>query len=145
MIDDLLCQVGAGGGALVVRGEPGIGKTALLERAAACAEELGLTVLSTAGVPSEAQMAFAGLHRLLRTHLSRIGELPGRQRTALSLAFGLDADAQRDVEPWSAPDIFLTALATLDVLAEMATSSPLLLLIEDAHLLDAASSDVLAF
>jgi DNA-binding CsgD family transcriptional regulator len=144
-INRLLREVGSGGAALLVRGEPGIGKTALLDRAAQRAEELGLSVLSTAGVPSEAHMAFAGLHRLLRPHLSRVSELPGPQQTALSLAFGLDTDAQRDGEPSSPPDIFLTALATLDLLAEAAASSPLLLLIEDAHWLDAATSEVLAF
>lgn len=145
-IDDLLRHVGEGGGTLLVRGEPGIGKTVLLDWAALRAEELGLSVLSTAGVPSEAHMAFAGLHRLLRPHLSRIGELPRPQQTALSLAFGLDAGgAQADSEPSSAPDIFLTALATLDLLAEAATSTPILVIVEDAHWLDAATSDVLAF
>ena len=128
-----------------MRGEPGIGKTALLDQAALRADEHGLSVLSTAGVPSEAQMAFAGLHRLLRPHLSRIGELPRPQRTALSLAFGLDAGARDDGEPPAAPDIFLTALATLDLLAEAAASSPILVIVEDAQWLDAATADVLAF
>ena len=145
-IDDLLRQIGGGGGALLVSGEAGIGKTALLEWADLRAEELGLSVLSTAGVPSEAHMAFAGLHRLLRPHLSRIGELPRPQQTALSLAFGLDTGgAHADGEASSAPDIFLTALATLDLLAEAAASTPILLIVEDAHWLDAATSDALAF
>ena len=144
-IDELLDQIGVRGGALLVHGEPGIGKTALLDQAALRADELGLSVLSTAGVPSEAHMPFAGLHRLLRPHLSRISELPRPQQTALSLAFGLDAGAQADGEPPSAPDIFLTALATLDLLAEAAASSPILVIVEDAHWLDAATSDVLAF
>ena len=90
-------------------------------------------------------MAFAGLHRLLRPYLAGIGDLPGPQQAALSLAFGLDAEPQGDGEPSSAPDIFLIALATLDLLAEAAASSPLLLIVEDAHWLDTASCDVLAF
>ncbi len=142
-IEDLLRQVGARGGSLLVRGEPGMGKTALLDWAGRRAEELGLSVLSTAGVPSETHMAFAGLHRLLRPHLAGIGDLPGPQQTALSLAFGLDAEPQGGGE--LAPDIFLIALATLDLLAEAAASSPLLLIVEDAHWLDTASCDVLAF
>src|SRR6266540_4264881 len=142
-IEDLLRQVGARGGSLLVRGEPGMGKTALLDWAGRRAEELGLSVLSTAGVPSETHMAFAGLHRLLRPHLAGIGDLPGPQQNALSLAFGLDAEPQGGGE--LAPDIFLIALATLDLLAEAAASSPLLLIVEDAHWLDTASCDVLAF
>jgi DNA-binding CsgD family transcriptional regulator/tetratricopeptide (TPR) repeat protein len=144
-IDGLLRRVGTRGGSLLVRGEPGIGKTALLDWANDRAEELGLGVLSTAGVPSEAHMAFAGVHRLLRPHLARIGDLPGPQQAALSLAFGLDAQPQGNGEPSAAPDIFLIALATLDLLAETAASSPLLLVVEDAQWLDAASCDVLAF
>jgi AAA ATPase domain len=144
-IEGLLRKVGVRGGSLLVRGEPGMGKTVLLDWAGSRAEELGLGVLSTAGVPSEGHMAFAGLHRLLRPHLAGIGDLPGPQQTALSLAFGLEADRQGNGEPSPAPDIFLIALATLDLLAEAAASSPLLLIVEDAHWLDTASCDVLAF
>jgi hypothetical protein len=144
-IEGLLRQVGVRGGSLLVRGEPGMGKTVLLDWAGRRAEELGLSVLSTAGVPSETHMAFAGLHRLLRPHLAGIGDLPGPQQTALSIAFGLEAEPQGNGEPSPAPDIFLTALATLDLLAEAAASSPLLLIVEDAHWLDTASCDVLAF
>jgi DNA-binding CsgD family transcriptional regulator len=140
-IESLLPSVDSGGGALVVRGEPGIGKSALLEWAAERAEELGITVLRTAGAPSETQMAFAGLHRLLRPYLSGLDDLPAPQRDALSLAFGLHVQP----ELGAPPDIFLIALATLDLVADAAASSPLVLLVEDAHWLDAATADVLAF
>ena len=96
-----------------------------------------MTVLRTAGVPSETQMAFAGLHRLLRPHLQKLADLPGPQAAALSSAFGLSNGA--------APDLFLIALAALDLLADAAADAPLLLLVEDAHWLDADTSEVLAF
>ncbi len=140
-IDSILRDIGSGGGALVLRGDPGIGKTSLLEWAARRAEQLEVNVLRTAGAPSEAQMAFAGLHRLLRPHLARRDDLPPPQRNALSIAFGLSVEA----EPAAPPDIFLIALATLDLLADAAAGSPLLLLVEDVHWLDAGTAEVLAF
>ena len=105
------------------------------------ADELGMAVLRTAGAPSEAQMAFAGLQRLLRPYLVRLDDLPGPQRDALSLAFGLRVQPA----PATPPDIFLIALATLDLLADAAASSPLVLLVEDVQWLDSATTDVLAF
>lgn len=144
-IERMLQQASAGGGALLIRGEPGIGKTTLLDWADHRAGELGIGVLRTAGVPSEAQMPFAGLHRLLRPHLGRIGELPAPQQASLSLAFGLATDSNPPAQAPPAPDLFLIALATLDLLAEAASTAPLLLLVEDAHWLDVTSSDVLAF
>ncbi len=140
-IESILHDVGSGGGALILRGEPGIGKSALLEWAAELADEAGAVVLKTAGAPSETQMAFAGLHRLLRQHLAGLDDLPAPQRAALSVAFGLHVQADA-AEP---PDIFLIALATLDLLADAAATSPLVLLVEDAHWLDAATAEVLAF
>ena len=136
-IDELLDHVDDQGGSLLVRGEAGLGKSALLDEAARRARDFGMTVLRTAGVPSERQMAFAGLHRLLQPDFARIADLPGPQRDALSSAFGLDNEA--------APDLFLIALAALDLLAETAANNPLLLLVEDAHWLDAATSEALAF
>jgi DNA-binding CsgD family transcriptional regulator len=140
-LEALLHRVGAGGGSLVVRGDAGIGKSAVLEFAGRRAAELGITVLTTAGVPSETEMAFAGLHRLLRPQLGRIAALPAPQRSALSTAFGLGDGAASE----GAPDLFLIALAALDLLAEEAAASPLLLVVEDAHWLDAATCEVLAF
>jgi hypothetical protein len=90
--------------ALVVRGEPGVGKTALLEYAIESAS--GFQVARAAGVESEMEFAYAGLHQLCAPMLDRAGRLPGPQRDALSITFGLSAGA--------APDRFLVALAGPD-------------------------------
>ncbi|MFL5839068.1 MAG: AAA family ATPase [Thermoleophilaceae bacterium] len=137
MVGTLLESVRERGAALVLTGEPGIGKSALLDDAEGRALGLGMTVLRTAGVPSESQMAFAGLHKLLSRHIDAISELPGPQAAALSSAFGLTGDA--------APDLFLIALAALELLADAAADAPLVLIVEDAHWLDADSCQVLAF
>jgi DNA-binding CsgD family transcriptional regulator len=137
LLGGLFDNVGTQGGSLLIRGEAGIGKSALLAEAKRRADELGMPVLSTSGAPFEAQMPFAGLQRLLRPVMSAIGTLPEPQREALSVAFGLSGGP--------APDIFLTALAALDMVADKAGEAPLLLVIEDAHWLDAASLEVLAF
>ncbi|MGK5553221.1 ATP-binding protein [Actinomadura kijaniata] len=132
----LIRRLPGAGGALVVRGSAGIGKTALLEAAVAEGDGLGVTVLSTAGVESEAHLPFAGLHLLLLPMLDGVAGLPARQRAALDSAFGLgDAPA----EP------FLIALAVLNLLSEAASRRPLLLVADDAHWLDAPTVDVLAF
>src|SRR5690606_550487 len=103
-------------GAVVVRGEPGIGKTALLEYAVASADDM--QVLRSAGVESEIELAFGGLQQLCAPLLDRLGELPGPQRDALGVAFGLaDGDA---------PDRFLVGLAALSLLAGAAEDRPLL-------------------
>lgn len=136
-ISGLLEQAAARGGSLLIRGEPGIGKSALLGEAKKRAEKLGVLVLTTAGAPFEAQMPFAALHRLLRPLASGIDALPKRQREALLVAFG--------VGDGPAPDVYLIALAALQVLADRAGQAPLLLVVEDAHWLDASSCEVLAF
>src|SRR5690606_30572653 len=125
------------GGVLVVRGEAGIGKTALLEFARATATTSGFRTESAAGVESETQFAFAGLHQLCAPLLDRAVALPGPQQAALDVAFGLRSGA--------APDRFMVGLATLHLLAEVAEDSPLLCLVEDAQWLDQASAQVLAF
>ena len=125
------------GGVLVVRGEAGIGKTALLESARITATTLGFRTESAAGVESETQFAFAGLHQLCAPLLDRAVALPGPQQAALDVAFGLRSGA--------APDRFMVGLATLHLLAEVAEDSPLLCLVEDAQWLDQASAQVLAF
>jgi len=124
-------------GALVVRGEAGIGKTALLEHARDAAEPSGFRVESSTGMESEAQFAFAGLHQLCSALLDRINGLPDPQQAALSVAFGLQGG--------TAPDRFLVGLATLNLLAEVAEDGPLLCLIDDAQWLDEASAQILAF
>ena len=136
-IEERLDLAGERGGALVVRGEPGVGKSALLEAVRSSAADRGLATLATAGFQSEAHVAFAGLHRLLRPLLRAADRLQAPQRTALQGAFGL-------IEA-GAPDSFLIALATLDLLCEAATAAPLLLVIDDAQLLDLATCDVLTF
>jgi len=125
------------GGALVVRGEAGIGKSTLLAAARERALDRGVTVVSTAGALSEAQLAFAGLHQLLFPLLGRLDLLPDPQRQALEAAFRIaDGDA---------PDLFLIGFATLGLVAERSTETPLLFVVDDAQWLDRPSSEVLAF
>lgn len=86
LLGGLFDNVGTQGGSLLIRGEAGIGKSALLAEAKRRADELGMPVLSSSGAPFEAQMPFAGLQRLLRPVMSAIGTLPEPQREALSVA-----------------------------------------------------------
>jgi DNA-binding CsgD family transcriptional regulator/propanediol dehydratase small subunit len=134
---DLIEGIDARGGALVVRGEAGIGKSALLAAAKERALHRGVTVMSTTGALSEAQIAFAGLHQLLLPLLGGLELLPDPQRRALEAAFGI---AEGD-----APDLFLIGLATLGLVAERAADTPLLFVVEDAHWLDRPSAEVLQF
>ncbi|MFB7032427.1 AAA family ATPase, partial [Streptomyces sp. NPDC056295] len=122
-------------GVLVLRGDPGIGKTALLEHATSCAQ--GMRVTRVAGVEAEQELAFAALHRVLLPVLSHSGCLPPPQRAALDTAFG------RVSGP--APDRFLVGLAALTLLSAAAAERPLLVLCDDAHWVDRESLDVLAF
>ena len=134
---DLIDGIGQRGGALVVRGEAGIGKSALLQAAAARARHQNVTVVSATGIPSEARFAFAGLHQLLLPFLEARERLPEPQRRALETALGLaDGDA---------PDPFLVGLAALGLLTEAEAKRPLLFLVEDAQWLDGPSSEVLGF
>jgi DNA-binding CsgD family transcriptional regulator len=136
MLDVLLAEVRAGRSrVLVVRGEPGIGKTALLSYAADTAQDF--RVARAEGVESEMELPFAALHQLCGRMLDRLEALPAPQRDALGVAFGLRAG--------SAPDRFLVGLAVLDLLSDAATSQPLLCLVDDAQWLDQASAQVLAF
>jgi DNA-binding CsgD family transcriptional regulator len=135
-LDGLLAGVRAGrSAALVMRGEAGVGKTALLEYVAESAADLRL--LRAAGVESEMELAFAALHQMCRPALDRLGLLPDPQRAALGTAFGLQAGPP--------PDRFLIGLAVLSLLAEAAEDGPLVCLIDDARWLDQASARVLAF
>jgi DNA-binding NarL/FixJ family response regulator len=126
------------GGALVVRGEAGIGKTAILAAASERAHALGVMVLSASGVESEAQLPFAGLHQLLLPSLGLLAQLPEPQRDALEMAFGLGS--HRGVS-----DVFLIGLATLGLISELAAETPVLLVVDDAQWLDRSSARVLAF
>jgi hypothetical protein len=134
---DLINGIESRGAALVLRGHAGIGKSALLAQAAALADQRDLGVAATRGTPSEAHLAFAGIHQLLHPMLGVIGLLPPPQRKALESAFGIsDADAS---------DLFLIGLAALGLIAETAADRPLLVAVEDAHWLDRPSLDVLTF
>ncbi len=138
VLNDLVARLGDGaGGALLVRGEAGIGKSALLEAVKTPVTGHGLQVLSAAGVQSEAQIPFAGLHQLLCPVLPLAEGLPPRQRAALLGAFGLADEV--------APELFLIGLATLELISDAAARSPALLIVEDAQWLDQSSGAVLAF
>ncbi|MFD4719646.1 AAA family ATPase [Streptomyces sp. NPDC058423] len=135
-LERLLAEARSGTSAvLVLRGEPGIGKTALLDHAERRAT--GFRTLGVAGVESEMELPFASLHQLCAPLLDRLGRLPGPQRDALSVAFGLtDGDA---------PNRFLVGLAVLGLLAGAAEERPLVCLVDDAQWLDDGSMQVLAF
>ncbi|MCR2825765.1 ATP-binding protein, partial [Microbacterium sp. zg.Y909] len=136
-VEKLLTRARSGhSGALVVRGEAGIGKTALLQHARADAQSAGFRVEISVGVESESQFAFAGLHQLCASLLHHASTLPEPQQTALGVALGQQAG-----DP---PDRFLVGLATLNLLAEVAEERPLLCLVDDAQWLDDASAQVLA-
>jgi DNA-binding CsgD family transcriptional regulator len=136
VLDRLLDAVRGGeSGALVVRGEPGVGKSALLDYAAGRAS--GCRVARTAGVQSEMELAFSGLNQLCAPMLDRVDRLPEPQRNALRTAFGLAGGA--------APDRFLVGLAVLGLLSEVAGTEPLVCLVEDAQWLDCASAQILGF
>ena len=122
-------------GVLVLRGEPGVGKTALLDWAVESAA--GLRVVRVAGVESEMELAFAALQQLCAPMLDQLGGLPDPQRAALSVAFGLETGA--------APDRFLVGLAVLSLLSAAAERQPLVCVVDDAQWLDRASALVLAF
>src|SRR5947208_11288071 len=135
-LDRLLDIVRGGQSAvLVVRGEAGVGKTALLRYCARQAS--GFRVARIAGVESEMELPFAGLHQLCAPMLERLGALPEPQQIALRVALGLSSG--------DAPDRFLVALAALTLLAEVAAERPLLCVVDDAQWLDGASGQVLGF
>jgi AAA ATPase domain len=136
MLDRLVEAVCAGQSrALVLCGDPGVGKTALLQyvigRAAEC------RVVQTAGVESEMELAFAGLHQLCAPLLAGLGDLPEPQGAALRLVFGMSSGP--------APDRFLVGLATLGLLAQVAERRPLVCVVDDEQWLDRASAQVLGF
>jgi DNA-binding CsgD family transcriptional regulator len=137
LLKSLLDEVATRGQALVLRGDPGIGKSRLLSATARAARARGMSVLTTAGVQSEAHLPFAGLHQLLRPVRGRAVQLPAAQRVALDAAFGLTDDV--------APEQYRIAMAALDLVSEVATDAPVLLVVEDAQWLDRPTSDVLAF
>ncbi|HMJ35962.1 MAG TPA: AAA family ATPase [Baekduia sp.] len=126
---------GGDGGVLVVHGEPGVGKTALLDWTVQEARQL--RVLRTVGVEAEMELPFAALQQLCSPILDRSDRLPDPRRDALRVAFGLSAG--------QAPSSFLVGLAALDLLSEASQERPLLGVVDDAQWLDRASARALAF
>src|SRR4051812_41441436 len=136
LLDRLLDGVRGGQSAvLVIRGEAGIGKTALLRYAARQAS--GFRVAQIAGVEAEMELPFAGLHQLCAPMLDRLDTLPAPQRDALRVALGLASGG--------VPDRFLVGLAVLTLLSTVAEDRPLLCLVDDAKWLDVATGQVLGF
>jgi DNA-binding CsgD family transcriptional regulator len=136
-IDALVDRLPQRGGALVVRGEPGIGKSALLHRARDRAGTIGARALAAVGVESEAELAFAVLHQLLAPISAGIQALPEPQRRALEAAFGVTDELE--------PDPFHVALAAYRLVCDAADAAPLLLVVDDAHWVDRSSLGVLTF
>jgi DNA-binding CsgD family transcriptional regulator len=135
-LDHLLERVRGGqSAALVIRGMPGIGKTALLDYAIDSASDL--SVVRVAAVESEIELPFAGLHQLCAPLLDRLACLPAPQRDAIETVFGLSTG--------SAPDRFFLGLAVLSLISEAAEASPLLCVVDDAQWLDRESAQALAF
>src|SRR5580704_17339059 len=132
-----LLEAARGGrsGALVVHGEAGVGKTALLEDAIASAADMD--VARVAGIESEMELAYAALQQLCAPMLDGLDRLPDPQREALGVVFGLRAG--------EAPDRFLVGLAALSLLADAASKQPLLCVIDDAQWLDRASAQAIGF
>ena len=122
-------------GVLVLQGEAGVGKTALLEHAVGSASDM--RGIRAAGVESEMELPFAALHQLCLPLLESLERLPGPQRDALATTFGLSEGA--------VPDRFFVGLATLGLLSEAAQERPLVCVVDDAQWLDRASAQVLAF
>src|SRR5215218_9766585 len=136
LLEGLVSAVRQGEGrSLVLRGEAGIGKTALLEHLIEATPDL--TVARAMGVESEMELAFASLHQLCAPMLDRRDRLPDPQRRALETVFGLS-----DGPP---PDRFLVGLAVLSLFSEVADDRPLLCVVDDAQWLDQASALMLAF
>jgi DNA-binding CsgD family transcriptional regulator len=135
VLDGLLDDVRKGrSSVLIVRGEAGVGKTALLNHAVAKATDLQVAHIS--GAESEMELAFAGIHQVCAPHLDRLDRLPAPQREALSTAFGLT-----EGKP---PDRFLVGLAVLTLLADAATRQPLVCVVDDVQWLDSASVQTLS-
>lgn len=137
VLDALVDRLREGGGALLVRGEAGIGKSVLLQRVRQRAAAQGARVLASDGVESEAEFAFAGLHQLLRPVIGLSAQLPDLQRQALEAALGMGVDLE--------PDPFRVAVAAFQLICEAADSVPLVLIVDDGHWLDRSTLSVIAF
>lgn len=135
-LDRLLADVRAGASrVLVVRGEAGVGKSALLDHATESAADL--CILRAVGVQSEMELAFAALHQLCVPLLDRMDRIPEPQRRALATVFGL--------APGPAPDRFMVGLAVLSLISDLAENTPALVVVDDAQWLDTATAQTLGF
>ncbi len=137
VITDALDQIGVRGSSLLLSGEPGIGKSALLAAARDEASARGIQVVTASGTESELRLPFAALLGMVRPWQPLVKKLPRAQRDALLGAFGFEGDR--------APSPFMVALGVLELMSEIAADGGLLILIDDAHVLDSASRDALAF
>ncbi|MER6350234.1 BREX system ATP-binding domain-containing protein [Streptomyces sp. NPDC001532] len=138
-LDEASAPDGTGSGsAALLRGEAGIGKTALLDWTDRRARERGFTVLRAVGSEAEAELAFGALHQVLRPLMARSDALPARQRQALEAALGLHETPSPDGG-------FLVGAAALTLLAEAMRDRPLLVLLDDLQWVDSSSSEVFAF
>ena len=136
LLDDVIAAIRAGESrTLMIHGEAGIGKTALLNYVVESAADM--RILQAAGVESEMELAFASLHQLCAPLLQALERLPPPQRDALEIAFGLTSGP--------APDRFLVGLAVLTLLSQAAEERPLLCVVDDAQWLDEVSARTLAF
>lgn len=136
-LGDLVTQVAMSGQGVIVQGEAGIGKTALVSAAVELAAHAGFQELRCTGVQSETTAGFAGLHELLHPVLDLVDALPSRQRAALSTAFGLSEGPE--------PDRLLLNLAVLGLLEEVASRQRLVVVVEDVQWLDASTIEILTF
>ena len=137
ILDRVINSIEDEGASVLLRGQPGMGKSSMLRAAGIVARGRGALVLSASGVESEAMLPFSGLHQLLLPLLSRSGSLPKVQHDALATAFGARVGPP--------PELFLTALATLTLVADAAGEQPVVLLVDDVQWLDGPTQDVLAF
>jgi DNA-binding CsgD family transcriptional regulator len=137
LLDALIDALPDAGGALIVRGEAGIGKSALLQRARERAVAIGARVLSTVGVESEVELAFAGLHQLLHPMMGLTERLSEAQRRAIEAAFGVSGELE--------PDPFRVALAAYQLVCDAADARPVVLIVDDAQWLDHSSVGALTF
>ncbi|GAA0526925.1 LuxR family transcriptional regulator [Paractinoplanes ferrugineus] len=137
LLDRVIGGIEHEGASLLVRGQPGVGKSSILRAAAETARHRGALVLPASGVESEAMLPFSGLHQLLLPLMSGLVALPPVQHDALSTAFGAMAGPP--------PELFLTALAALTLITDAAGSRPVVLVVDDVQWLDEPTQDVLAF
>jgi DNA-binding CsgD family transcriptional regulator/tetratricopeptide (TPR) repeat protein len=141
LLAGLLAEAEDRGGSLIIKGDVGMGKSALLAEAAKTASAVGMRVLMTTGSLTERSMPFANLHQMLYPVRRGIEKLPPPQQSALAQAMGLEAE----LAGGPAPSVYLVGLATLSLLVNVASHRPVLVVVDDAHSLDRSSAEALVF